>query len=172
MELKKTAYQNNFLAFNLGLGEKKGLVKIYDYKDNDGSSHASLYSKVITEIHKSKAIEHDVKITTIDAFIKENKIDKINLLKIDTEGNELNVLKGAQRTLENNLIDVIHFEFNEMNVISKTFFKDFYNILRDFTFYRMLPDGIISLGEYNPLLCEIFAYQNIVAIRNGINIKL
>ncbi len=143
---KKTAHQNNFLAFNLGFGEKKDLVKIYDYVNNDGSAHASLYSKVITEIHKGKTIEHDVKITTIDAFVEENKIDKIDLLKIDTEGNELNVLKGAQKTLKDNLIDVIHFEFNEMNIISKTFFKDFYDILENFTFYGMLPDGIDPLG--------------------------
>lgn len=29
----------------------------------------------------------------------------------------------------------------------------------------MLPDGLAPMGTYRPTTCEIFAYQNIVAIR-------
>ncbi len=34
----------------------------------------------------------------------------------------------------------------------------------------MLPDGLIFLGDYNPIYQEIFAYQNIVAIRKDLKI--
>jgi len=30
--------------------------------------------------------------------------------------------------------------------------------------YRLLPDGLVQINMYNPIYCEIFAYQNIVAI--------
>ena len=44
--------------------------------------------------------------------------------------------------------------------------KNIYELLIDYFFYRMLPNGLVSLGGYVPICWEIFAYQNIVAIRN------
>jgi hypothetical protein len=54
-----------------------------------------------------------------------------------------------------------------MNVISRAFFRDFYTLLPDYAFYRLLPDGPVPLGEYSPILWELFASQNIVAVRRG-----
>ena len=66
----------------------------------------------------------------------------IDLLKIDTEGNEFNVLKGAKKLFEFNKIKAIHFEFNQMNIVSKSSFKDFWDLLNEnFIFYRILPRG-------------------------------
>lgn len=81
---------------NKGLAESAGFLELYDYEYKDGSSHASLIPEVITEIHGAgKAISHKVNLTTLDDFIEENSIEIISLLKIDTEGNELQVLRGG-----------------------------------------------------------------------------
>ena len=85
------------------------------------------------------------------------------MLKIDTEGHEFAVLRGASNLLKTGRIDVIHFEFNEMNVVSRVFFKDIWDFLPNYDFYRMLPDGLAQIKNYSPVFCEIFAYQNIVA---------
>ena len=65
----------------------------------------------------------------------------------------------------------IQFEFNEMNIESRVFMKDFFNILPEYDFFRLLPDGYIPLGNINtyrnPLTLELFAMQNIVAIQNS-----
>ena len=157
-------YQNIFLI-NKGLSSVSGVLKLYDYPDKDGSSHASLFEDVITEIHGSaSAIAHEVELTTIDEFVDIEEITEIILLKIDTEGNELEVLKGGVNTLSAGKIKAIHFEFNEMNIASRVFFKDFWNMLERYRFYRLLPNGMLEIKNYNPLSCEIFAYQNIVAI--------
>jgi len=58
-----------------------------------------------------------------------------------------------------------------MNVYSRVFFRDFYELLVNYNFFRMLPDGLIFLGKYNPIFQEIFAYQNIVAIRKDLKIN-
>ncbi|MGC8765416.1 MAG: FkbM family methyltransferase [Brevinematia bacterium] len=129
-----------------------------------GSSLASIYSEVIETIHRSKAIEHTIDIITLDDVVKKNNIDKIDLLKIDTEGNELECLKGFENFIRQGKVNVIHFEFNEMNVISRVFFKDFWDFLPNYNFYRMLPSGLLRIKEYEPTYCEIFAYQNIVCI--------
>lgn len=151
-------------TFNVGVGCMKGILNLYDYADKDGSSHASLYKEVIETIHKGKAVEHKVEIITLDAFVNEYKIKRVHLLKIDTEGHEMSVLKGFERFIKESKVDVIHFEFNEMNIASRVFFKDFWEFLPNYDFYRMLPNGLAPIKNYGPVFCEIFAYQNIVAI--------
>ena len=52
-----------------------------------------------------------------------------------------------------------------MNVVSKSYFKNFWDLLPNYKFYRLLPGGkFLEIKSYSPLNCEIFAYQNIVAI--------
>lgn len=161
--LKDEALKSNFIAVNQGLGSKEEVLQLYDYKINDGSPRASLFKDVIEVQYNSPSVIHDVEISTIDIFMKRNHIEKIHLLKIDTEGNELNVLLGAKETLENNLIDVIQFEFNYTNIISKVFFSDFNRLLPGFTFYRIVRDGLVKLAPLS-VFNEIFMYQNIIAI--------
>ena len=156
----------NSLCINKALGSSCGVLKLFDYAHMDGSSHASLYSDVIEQMHCKDSISHQVDVTTLDSIIEEYEIQKIKLLKIDTEGYELEVLKGSSMAINKRMIRVIHFEFNEMNVISRSFFKDFIELLPEYDFFRLLPTGMIPL-KYNPLSSEIFAYQNIVAILRG-----
>ena len=50
-----------------------------------------------------------------------------------------------------------------MNIVSRAFFRDFRIILKDYDLYRLLPSGVIRLGD-SPVQTELFAYQNIIAI--------
>lgn len=52
----------------------------------------------------------EVNITTIDDFCNEHSISKINILKLDVEGAELLVMKGALNKLNQKLIDLIYTE--------------------------------------------------------------
>ena len=154
---------SNMVCHNIGLGDSKCATTIYDRSDMQGSSHASLYSEVIEDIHKQGVTCFDVAITTIDEVVKKEDIACIDFLKIDTEGHELAVLKGASNALDNEMIRCIQFEFNEMNVVSRTFLRDFKNLLQKYVLFRLLPTGLIQLGD-QPVVTEIFAFQNIVAI--------
>lgn len=51
-----------------------------------------------------------VKTTTIDQIIKDQDLDKIDILKMDIQGGELMALKGAIQALENQKIDLIYLE--------------------------------------------------------------
>jgi len=85
------------MPLRLGLGKKECFMKI---KSRAGSSFLS-----------DKG-EHQVQITTIDNFVKENNLT-IGLIKMDIEGNELEALKGAEETLKANNYPPIIFEANE-----------------------------------------------------------
>jgi FkbM family methyltransferase len=166
--LKNTKSYKNVIAYNKGASSKCGLLNLYDYGTNDGSEHASLFRDVISEIHGAKSVKtHEVELIDLDSFIESNKIEEVSLLKIGTEGNELEVLRGCSKSIDLGKIKAIHFEFNEMNVISRVFFKDFWTMLKNYDIYRLLPNGMIKINKYNPLFCEIYAYQNIVAIHKN-----
>jgi hypothetical protein len=131
-----------------------------------GSAHATLHAQVIEGIHHGSAGGFEVEVSTVDDFMKANGITHLSLLKVDAEGHELAILRGAQHAIAAEAVDVIQFEFNEMNVMSRVFFKDFYDVLPGFSFYRMVVDGLAPLGAYAARTHEIFILQNVIAIRD------
>lgn len=148
------------------VGRKRGRLELYDRLECDGSSHASLYQGVIEDIHHAESTKQMVDVITLDEFCDERGIQHIDLLKIDTEGNELNCLLGAQKLLARGAIRAISFEFNEMNAVSHATFKDFWDLLDGYDIARLLPGGrLFPIKNYSPLYCEIYAYQNVVAVR-------
>ncbi len=166
--LKKTSslYQKfnvyNYAIGNPEIGDQK--IKLYDYDGEDGSQHASVHKEVFLDIYQAKTIkEHYVDLISLSDFCAKNKIGKISFLKIDTEGNELDVLKGAKDLINNSKIDFIHFEFNVMN-LGKTRFYDFWILLNEnYSIYRLLPYGLAHIKTYDAIQTEIFHYQNYLA---------
>lgn len=157
----------NVKVHDFGLSDQNTEAVIYDYAQNDGSSHASVFQEVIEELHHAGATATQIQLKTLDSVVESENLNHISLLKIDTEGNELNVLRGAQKTLKAFKVDIIHFEFNEMNTVSRVFLKDFIQLLSGYNFYRLLPNGFLPIhyNDTNQWQYEIFAYQNIVAFK-------
>jgi FkbM family methyltransferase len=166
--LSQNVNQQDINIFQLALGGNDTKAQIYSYSNEKDSEHASLHKEVMTGLHHSKeVVTYDITVETLDTFCSRNKIERIDFLKIDTEGNEYEVLKGAKKFLSHNNVSIIQFEFNEMNVVSRVFLKDFYEILPGYKFYRLDTKKLIPLGEYSPMN-EIFQFQNIIAIRKDI----
>jgi hypothetical protein len=92
-----------------------------------------------------------VPVVTIDSVIEDKKLDRIDFMKMDIEGHELFALKGAMQALEAHKIKALSFEFGSGNVNSRTYFRDFWNLLRplDFEFHRICPGGMtVPVREY------------------------
>lgn len=169
--LQKAAGENSYVAVNAAVGAAEATAQLYDHggkSGEHGTEHASMFKDVIESVHSNKSAAWDVRVTTVDNFVRENQLRHIDLLKIDVEGGEMNVLLGASDTLRGEMIDIIHFEFTEANTVSRVFMKDFYEVLPNFDFYRMLSDGLAPMGPYFPQFSEIFAYQNVVAVRKDV----
>lgn len=165
LRLCEVSARHGFQAFNVGCGDVQTVVSLYDYADSDGSTHASIIKGVIEQVHHSRAVSHRVDIVRLDDFATRLGLTNIDLLKVDTEGNELAVLKGFEMFIKQGRVKAIQFEFNEMNVVSHVFFRDFYDFLQGYRFYRMVRDGLVPINGDSPLLCEIYAYQNVIAMR-------
>ena len=168
--LKANLPEDRVECHNLAVGDARGELTLYDRADAEDGAHASLYEAAISEIHKQRTVEYSVSMETLDQFCEERGIKDIDLIKIDTEGGELSVLRGAKKLIQNGTIKCVHFEFNEMNIVSRCFLRDFRNVLRDFRFHRLLPNGALELND-SPVSTEIFGFQNIVAARNDISVQ-
>jgi len=107
--LNENAQQRGYQAFNLALGAVSGRALFYN-RPGGGSAHASLYRDVITEIHADNVTQVEVSILTVEQFAQEHQLHHVHLLKIDTEGSEMDVLLGARQLLENRSIDLIQFD--------------------------------------------------------------
>ena len=105
----------------------------------------------------------DIPQVTLDDFCVENDIQSIDFVKIDTEGNEVNVMRGARRLIDKQCIGMIQFEYGGTYVDAKTTLKDVFPLLkRNYIICHLLPQGLLPL-EYSEGL-ETFRYSNWVAL--------
>jgi len=168
-----TKAKSNIIPLNYGAGSDKQHIKLFVYKTDSSTSHASIYRDVFRVCHiqdEASIDEIHCTIEEIDNLIESHVIPEasIHFIKIDTEGHEFQGLKGALCTIRMRGVRVLQFEFNEMNVISRVFLKDFYDLLGDeWHFFRLDTQRLIPLGERYDSANEIFKFHNIIAIRSS-----
>lgn len=85
---------------------------------------------------------------SLDYFIKENNIKTIDLMKIDVENYELNVLKGALKSLEH-FSPIIFIESFVDDERARFFNKTIKDL--GYNFYAMVDDRIINLDEFEKI---------------------
>ena len=94
--------------------------------------------------------------TTLDDEVDSRELEKIDYLKIDTQGTELDVLRGAEELLKLQKIDFIEFEI----ILTPTYlnmpkWSETLNYLLNFDYYliALSNDGrFFNLGPYDTLL--------------------
>lgn len=162
------AKNSNVICENIGMGKDSGHAKIYSYSTLAHTELGTASKEALIGMGKvdDEIEEVDFQMTTIDTYCKEHRIEKIDFLKIDTEGREIDVIFGALGLIKSNSVKFIQFEFNSCNVYYRVFLKDFYDILTGYDFFRIKKGKLIPLGKYDSIN-EVFKYQNILAVRNA-----
>jgi FkbM family methyltransferase len=154
---------------NAALGDSAGELELYDYANHSGSQHASLIKGVIDKIHGGTPRVTRVPLLTIDDYCLTHRIEQIHFLKVDVEGFELTVLRGAQQMIAGGRVDAVQFEFNEMNVLGRTLVNDFLNFFGDaYSIYRILPHGLVQLKAKDFWFNEQLVYQNLLAVKRPV----
>ena len=95
MKIKRAFGLSNVFPIKKGLGEKE------EEKEIVMPMHYTIIAYVAEKGSKKGKGDNSesIQITTLDSFVKRNKITNIDFIKCDVEGFELFVFKGARKTL-------------------------------------------------------------------------
>jgi FkbM family methyltransferase len=150
-------------AYNVGLSDVAGTGILYG---NGDIGTESLYSRRLEHFGYEPMREQErIELTTIEDFCKREAIDRIDLLKLDIEGNEYRALLGAKGILPS--IGMIQFEFGGTNIDSRVFFQDFFYLLTPtHRLHRIIRNGLYPIDHYRET-SEIFVTTNFLAVRRG-----
>ena len=133
--------------FQFGLGKKNDVLPLYEITDSVSNTFNNLNSeskyfkkkKFFTTLFGIKKFIKDsvpTKIFPLKKFINEENIDKIDFIKIDTEGFEFNTLLGLDKEIEK--VKFILFEHHYDNMIIKNYkFGDIHKLLIDNEFKKI-----------------------------------
>jgi FkbM family methyltransferase len=161
---KNIERHKNITAINAAVGSEIGKVEMFSPVPN--SKLASIYSRPLTWENREKP--EVVECITIDDFAAKQNVQQIHFLKIDVEGHELAVLKGAGQMIKNGKIDVIQFEFSAAHIDARVFFRDIYLLLNpNFELFRILQNGLSPILTYKPELEQFKRATNYLAIRRS-----
>ena len=133
--------------FPFGLGNKSDILPLNEITDGVSNTFNNLNinskyfkkKKFFTTLFGIKDFITDQAPTiviTLKEFIETEKIDKIDFIKIDTEGFEFNILLGLEKDIKK--VQFILFEHHYDNMIIKNYkFKDINKLLKDNGFQKI-----------------------------------
>lgn len=115
-------------AEHLALGDEKKVITI------GASEEWSLLNSLAVKNHAPDLRAEVVTVDTVDSYCARNGIRRIDLLKIDTEGFEIEVLRGATESDVLAVLCEVGFDSeNERN----TFLPRVMGVLQDFSFHAL-----------------------------------
>ena len=156
------AIDKRLSIFQMALSDSVGVANFHmESNSGETSSLVRHHSQVDAQVVQ-------IQTTTLDAAIKRfGDAQRIDLVKIDAEGFDLRVLKGASELLSNHRVAVIQFEYNAPWAFAGSTLADALDLLADHGYsVRLLKrEGLVAFdyAKYG----DFFGYANFVAFLPG-----
>ena len=118
----------------------------------------------------SQVVTHEqVSVTTVDAWLSENRIEQIDFIKMDVEGAELDVLKGARKLLQSDDAPPILYESHTFTTANFSYHPvEIIWLLQDSGYHVYLFDKgkIVQRPArlYNGMMVAIKSYHRLYAM--------
>lgn len=111
----------------------------------------------------------EVEIRTLDSLLPELGLDHVDFAKVDTEGNDPNVLFGAIETLRAGKIGAIQFEYNFLWLRNRFSLEQIFRFIDrlDYRFGKVVPDGIELYDQWHFEL-DRFIMANCILVRSDL----
>lgn len=115
----------------------------------------------------------EVEVSTLDAFLAESGLDHVHLVKSDTEGFDLEVMRGARAALEGGRIDVWQFEYNHRWLFNRNALRDVFELIEALPYQlgRVQATGIELYDAWHPELDRFFE-ANYVLLHDRVRQRL
>ncbi len=149
-------------VYEFAVGDSSGVIEMN--MNTADSTQSSIYRKSgDTKVIKVPTI-------TIDEFAERHNLRHIDFVKIDTEVNEVPVLKGMRLLCAKRAIDMIQFEYGGTYLDAHTTLLDVYELLKEnYIICHMYPSGLVPF-KCSPEM-ETYKYSNWIAMSRDIFIR-
>jgi FkbM family methyltransferase len=152
---------------NFALSSSIGIDKMFVGQNDTGSFslHDDLTSK--------KSIPTvEIKKDTIENYCQINGIEKILLVKVDTEGNDYEVIKGAYKMFLNENITALQFEYNLRWIYSKHFLKEVFDLFVGLPYKigKISREKVYFYDDWHPELERFFEGNYLIVHKDKIDI--
>lgn len=106
-------HHKNVRVFNIAFSDKTGHTEFYVNESSATNSILETHpdgGKNWNQRSLNTIEKIQINTITLDEFIAKNKIEKIDILKLDTQGTEYQILEGAKKAMNENKIPLIYME--------------------------------------------------------------
>ena len=148
----------NVEMVSLAVGDQKGTIEFFE-EPNAGKT-----SSAIPSFSTHLAKRQEVAVTTIDIEVEKRGWPRVDFLKIDAEGYDFHVIRGASQLLREQRIGVLQFEYNKpwaqagsTLAAAVTLFSSY-----GYSVFLLRANGLHPL-RFN-FYQEYFGYSNFVAV--------
>ncbi len=157
-------YPKNVKKYQFGISNNTKKTKYYKTKTSTGSTFVNVYQKskkkkrLLDQSYFGKKNEIDAQLYSFNDFVKLFFKHKVDVVKIDVEGLELNIIKSIMKKHNPFLIEVetnMNHEIynNTFNSINNILVKKNYQILTAFPVYKNINNSTnekpFVYGDYN-----------------------
>ena len=125
--IKENNLEDRVFAFNLAVSNKDGTLPFYISEHEHGHS--------LLPEHNNNVKKVDVMCKTIPTLMKEYKLNKLDLLKIDIEGAEYDVMFNLDR----NVLEKIDYIMAEAHITTEHTIEDMIEFLKDNGYEYSIP---------------------------------
>jgi FkbM family methyltransferase len=155
---QRFANQPHVHLHSVALGDHAGNHVFYEEK------HAGETSSLLARVSDPAASEREVVVARLDDTLESQFVQHVDFLKVDAEGFDLFVLRGAEKMLAEGRISVIQFEYNEFWRVAGATIGDAFDLLEG-------HDYVVSLLHRRGLrhvtprdFGDFYHYANFVAV--------
>jgi FkbM family methyltransferase len=115
------------------------------------------------------AVSEEVQLITVDLYCKSNKIEKIDLLKIDAEGHDYEVIAGAVEMLDRQAVRILQFEYNFRWIGCRNYLRDVFTFLvpKGYVIGKLVGRSSIQFYPHWQWELETWAEGNYIACRKS-----
>jgi FkbM family methyltransferase len=141
--------------------------------DGDGTSllHVVAPGAGTNSLHAPPGVSsadpsENVMTITLDSYAERAGADQFDLVKVDTEGHDLAVLRGARELFARHRISIVQFEYNHRWIYARSYLRDVFELLTPLGYRigKLTPAGVEFYPHWDPEL-ETFIEGNYVACR-------
>ena len=156
------ADSGNIKIFNFALGSRDGLALMQGHPSNLACSFIADNYKIPASDHFS----HEVTVKRLDQTFSELSLDRLDFMKVDVEGFELEVFAGAKETLAT-YRPIVFLEMNHwcLNIYRRMSIPEFRERLMEYFPYIYAIDGLDYLDYVDQRNIHLINYHHVLNFR-------